>query len=159
MNILKVERSAKTNGDAQNALRSIIRDLNLGRKKGDGWIFGEGELEHLSQPRAKLLNPQLVDLAAQLQMLIDGKDIREAGADTVEDLARILPLLADALSAEGYGIPKEPGSTETAPGGEVEGKVEESVDQGTKTPENASQEATGDAPKVEKKRFPWDPRS
>lgn len=159
MNILKIERQAKTNGDAQNALRSIIRELNLGRKKGDGWVFGEGELEHTSQPRAKLLNPQLVDLSSQLQMLVEGKDIREAGAEDVESLARILPLLADALSAEGYGIPKGPEASESSSGDGSEGKVEESVESGEKAPENASQEATGDAPKVEKKRFPWDPRS
>lgn len=157
--LLKIEKNADNAGQAQDQLRGIISLMNLGHKKGDGWVFGEGEIEHAPEIRAQLKNPVVSDLCSQVQLLIEGKDIREADAETVEGLAKLVPMLVEALCGEGYGLPKAPDSASTQAEEGDKAKDEESGDQEVKDAPRGSQEATEGGEKVEKKRFPWDQRS
>lgn len=156
--LLKIEKNAESAGQAQDQLRSIISLMNLGHKKGDGWVFGEGEIEHAPEIRARLLSPELLELTGRLQAVLKDKDIREADADTVEQLAQILPLICTALSMEGYGSSTGPDSSSAEAGQGDKAPDEESTVSDTNKAPEGSHEATEGDEKVEKKRFPWDQR-
>lgn len=153
MEKLQIEKSVKNLGEAQDFLRAIIRDLNQGIVSGRGWMIGEGEIVSTenTEVRARLLNPQLHELALSLQQaVISGQP---------ESEIRLVAELAGLLAVEGYGMGDEyrPDSSETEPGQAEGGAGGESVGSGDIVQPVAPQEATEGGQKVENGDVPpWE---
>lgn len=137
MQLFKLEKEIENVGEAQQAMRLVIQEIEKGQKKGDGWMIGEGDIEHKPEIRAKLLNPMLEDFAQHLQELRrNGELTHEKLKNTNEEY---LVFFLDLLVSEGYGLQKGADSSEIKPSEEIKKEPEDTTTPTETAPENASQ--------------------
>lgn len=110
MSLFSIKKKVKNFGDAMDYMRGVIRDMNLGHKKGDGWVISDDDSEVEIIPEVVLKgmtiekNPVLESLTGELQALCFSEDISDEQLREASE--GLLPSLCDALKDVGYGLEK-----------------------------------------------------